>query len=219
MANESRLKFPTEILAVVIALVALFVSFRGCSTSDKALDISKSDYRASRTLVLAADFSEENKKVIFKPHSDQMELVTLSVLEPSNIIENGVEFTMPILFETTPIGEWSSLDGIKDTISKYHLEKDCKDKPGNMMIVTRIPVIVASSYIVKNTRLYDTSIYNIKYAFYREGDQNSKTTFSYVLFETLELISHIHPATADKIKKDLLAGKPLEISFKGEQKH
>lgn len=217
MAKKIKINIVTGILALVVALIALFVSIRSCSISDEALGISESEYSDSRNLILTADFSENNKAVIIKPHSEQMELVTLSVIGPSKIFENSAEFTMPILFETNPIGYWSSLDDIKDTISKYHLEKDCKNIPGNILIEARIPIVVDSSYIAKNTRLYDTSIYDIKYAFYREGDQNCKTTFSYVLFVTIEFVSHVQPATADKIKKDLFDGIPLRITFSGEQ--
>jgi len=217
MGNKGKLILPSEIFAVFIALIALFVSIRSCFISEDALNLSESDFYSSRSLVLTADFPDGNEKVIFKPHSDKMKLVTLGVYTPSKILDDGVELTQPFAFETSPPGDWTYLEGIKETISKHHLKKDCEDKPGNIMIIARIPVIVETSYLAENTRLFDTSIYDFKYVFYRGRDRKAQTKFSAVLLDNLEFVSHINPKDAERMKKDLFDGKPLIIKYHGEQ--
>ena len=110
MDTEQKKIFIGVGLPIAIALLALVVSFRSCSVSDEALQLSKAEFGASRALVLTSEFSEKNDEVIFKPLSDEMKLVTLKVHEPSQLLKDEVEFSLPFAFETEPPGTWKNLE-------------------------------------------------------------------------------------------------------------
>lgn len=216
MDKDHKKKLLTDGLPMVVAVVALLVSFRSCSTSDEAVQMAKVDFRSSRALVLTGDCPDKSDEIIFKPLSDEMSIVTLTVHDPSRLLDNGVEFTSPWSPETDPPGTWRYLNGAKKVITDYHLDTSCKGQPGNVMVIARLPVIVQTSYLVKGTRLEDTSIYSLKYVFYREGDQEVNTKLTRVMFRNVEFSSRLAPQDAERMMEGLADGKPLVIRFEGE---
>ena len=217
MNKDRKKKVLVEGLPIVVAVVALVVSFRSCSTSDEALELTKADFQSSRSIVLTGAFPEKEDEIRFAPLSQDMKIVTLTVHDPKRILEDGYEFKGPSFFETDPPGTWTYLDGIKKVITDYQLESACKGQPGNVMVVARIPVIIETSYLVKGTRLHDTSIYGLKYVFYREGDQEGNTERSFVMFRNVEFVSRIPPRDSMRMLKDLAGDEPLVVRFSGEQ--
>jgi len=215
--DKEQKKLLTDGLPIAIAIVALVVSIRSCSTSEEAVQLANIDFRYSRAIVLSGEFPEKKEEIVFKPLSGGMKIITLSVHEPSRFLDNGVEFSTGFSFETDPPGTWTYLDGLKKVITDHHLEVSCKGQPGNVMVIARVPVIIETSYLVKGTRLDDTSIYSLKYVFYREGDQQGNNKFTYVMFRNVEFVSRLAPQDADSIMKGLFEGKPLVLRFSGEQ--
>jgi len=169
--KTENLKYFLDIFAIIVAAIALIISIRSCQISGYSFNLNETDFHSSRTLMLTADFSNQEEKIIFKPVSNEIKLVNLSVYDPDSILKNGVEFHQEFAFETSPHGHWILLEGIKKLIINNHLEKDCKNQPGNIMIISRIPIMIESRYIAHNTQFIDMSIYDLKYVFYREGNQ------------------------------------------------
>jgi len=215
--KDKHIKNIKDYFAIIIAIIALFVSIRSCQTSKDSFGLSELDFYSSRTIVLEADFTDQ-KDIVFRPISKKMKILNLTVYEPDSILKNGVEFRKSINFETNPPGHWKYFESFKKLISNHHLQESCDGQPGNIMIITRIPIMISTRYIAKNTSLNDLSIYNLKYVFYREGTLDSLTRMTYVLFENIELISHIEPERGEDILKDLYDKKPFIVTF-FEKKH
>jgi hypothetical protein len=210
--KEKHIKNMIDYMAILIAIIALIVSIRSCQTSNDSFGLSEIDFHSERTIVLEADFSDQ-ENIIFKPVDEEMKIVRLTVFEPDSIMRNGVEFNQIIDFESSPPGHWKYFDTFKELISKHHLKESCEGQPGNIMIITRIPIMISTRYIAKNTSLNDLSIYNLKYVFYREGTLDSLTESTYVLFENIELITHIEPERGEDIIKGLWDKKPFRVTF------
>ena len=132
MDKEQKQKLLTAGLPIVIAVVALLVSFRSCSTSDEAVQMAKADFRSSRAIVLTGAFPDKSEEIQFSPLSAEMKIVTLTVHDPARLLEDGYEFKHLNFFETDPPGTWTYLDGIKKVITEYQLETACKGQPGNV---------------------------------------------------------------------------------------
>jgi hypothetical protein len=166
LANASylRSRFNPNQWALIISGLALLVSARSCQVANESFNLSLSDFRQERKLILKASFATgkpgEIEDIKVMPVDSSMIFLGGRAYFPSTIEKKAVEIRQSGKF----IGV-NSLDfSIKASIDTALRRKGLYKQPGKAAASFggMIPVVIDSTYAAKNERFFDRSLYALQ---------------------------------------------------------
>jgi len=211
-------KLSKDVIPILIGAIALIISIKSCAISQRAISISTSEFQLSRSLVLTGTFSEDQNELKLKSLSEDMKVMTLTIYTPSKVSETEAVFTKGFVLERYPplTLNKSDINDIRELIIKNHIEHDCNRLQNGILIFSRIPILIETSYLVKGDKVSDTSIYTMKYLFFQSGGEDNKIEVP-VILANFEFYTHLDPEDWKNTLRKLRSGKPWIFRFDGKQ--
>ncbi|MCF8032816.1 MAG: hypothetical protein K9K66_07370 [Desulfarculaceae bacterium] len=152
-------------LSMAVAIVALIISVRSCSISEKQLLINESEYNSQRAILLTGSITNNQKTMILKPIDPNTKLIIAQLSFPSEVTDNPLSALPPALsFSLIPV-----IDGIARSV-----RDKIETKKGTYKIAQgfNLPVAIKSFYATKGDTYWDEAIYLIHFNLYIDSNAN-----------------------------------------------
>lgn len=152
---NDRLYRSLSFVSALAAVLAVFISIKSCQVSNDALALASNEHIQDRTLILTANFSENNDGITLKPTNAEITL-----------LKGVVTFPPEIYAEAIPIsssGELWRMPVIISSLQNYVLKKVPRANGVIKIQSSQIPVIVESYYAAKGDTYTDKSLYFLGY--------------------------------------------------------
>ncbi|RON34430.1 hypothetical protein BK661_10140 [Pseudomonas frederiksbergensis] len=184
------------VLSTVSALASVFailISIKSCQVSNDAFDLASAEYIQGRSLLLTAEFSENNESIKLKPTNDEITFLTGTVTFPSEIYGEAVPVSSS--------GALWRMGAITPNLQDYALKKAPRETGLIKAQSLTIPIIIDSYYAVKGDTYTDRSLYLLRYDAFIHEDLYKQPSlyFRGLLFSLRE--SQLQKLDADLLKK------------------
>lgn len=146
----------SEFLAIGISLLAIIISIRSCSISQKVLDLSNQEYLDKFKNVWTGIYDEENETIKIIPTNKNVILQKATAYYPDVVsdVEWPIRPPENLLHITSP--KFQIQEIIADSI---------KPQKGSFKVLdtSRVPIVIESNYTLNGDNLYDKSVYVIEF--------------------------------------------------------
>ncbi|PKL39013.1 MAG: hypothetical protein CVV44_09095 [Spirochaetae bacterium HGW-Spirochaetae-1] len=163
--------------SIIFSLIAIVVSIRSCSISEKALNLTTEDFIASRSAIYRGTINKSNDKLFLSTIDTNIQLQCAAVHLPPQLDKDKWNISQPDFMLSLVI--------IRGYIEGY-LEKNVLRETGYVKIFdqTSIPIIIGSSYIAKGQSYSDLSLYQLVYTAVVSDEINKRpeVTFKGLIF-------------------------------------
>ena len=165
------------ICSAVCSLIAIGVSIKSCTLSERVLDISNEEYLSSRSAIYKGVLNATNDKLILNSIDSNIQIQCAAIYLPPQLDEttwniSAPDFGFPLLV-------------MRNCLEKF-LDENVSKEEGYVKIIdhTSIPLIIASSYIAKGESYSDMSLYQLVYQgiVLDEVNKRPKITFKGLIF-------------------------------------
>lgn len=152
-------KSPADLVvaaSMVLSIVALVVSVRGCQISQQALSMSEQDFTGARSLVYAAKLSKKNDEISLSPVDSALRPQKAEIYFPTQLDE--------AIWNVEPPDYSISLIILRSKLEKV-LEQRFPRKDGYVQVVDQasVPLIIDTVYVAKGESLHEKSMYELMY--------------------------------------------------------
>ena len=160
-----------DVLAVVIATAALFVSVRGCQLAETAQSMTVRLYREERLLILTADVAKEERHIQLRTTDNALTFLGGTIYFPPSVYPDPV----PV----RPSGEVLHLGAIEYKLQQF-IAKKVPSKAGVAAVSTggQLPVFVQSCYAAKGESHTDQSLYMLGLTFWSQTQNPCRRSLS-----------------------------------------
>ena len=156
--------------------IAILISIKSCQISNNTYDLASTEYIQERSLLLTAEFSDNNNSIRLKPTNNEITLLIGSVIFPSRLHDSPIPVSSS--------GELWGMGSLIPNLQDYALEKAPRETGFTKLKTSTTPIIINSYYIAKGDTYTDHSLYLLKYdtLIYEDPDKQPTIHFRGLLF-------------------------------------
>lgn len=145
-----------SISSAILSMVAISVSVKSCTVSQRSLELSQQDFMASRSVVYKATLNSENDEIQFAAGDPNIQLQYGTVYVPPQL--NKTEW--PI----APPKFGLPLVVMRNNVESF-LDKKVIRERGYIKVIdkTSVPIVLATSYVAKGRAYSEISLYQLVY--------------------------------------------------------
>jgi hypothetical protein len=143
-------------VSVTLSLLAVVVSIRSCSISERAIHLSSQDFVASRSVIYKGVVNEKNDELLLSAIDSDIQIQCAAIYLPPQL--NNTTWNISPPNYAFPLAMMRR--HICDLLDKYVVREK-----GYYKIIehTSVPLIIASSYIAKGQSYSEMSLYLLVY--------------------------------------------------------
>jgi len=155
------------LFSILASGVALYISSRSCIDSNEALEMSKKEFQARRSIILQSELGNMSPGFEFKTFDQNQKLQKLVIHLPISFQNKELQIDPPEFYFSLNDLQDSLLHILKLNITNYKT-----DAHFNIPSIL-VPAIIVANYVVAGDVMSDKSLYNIEFIFRQAYFNNS----------------------------------------------
>ena len=169
------------ISSIIVSVAALIISIKSCGDSNEALEITRKEFEAKRSLILQTNIGNMSPGFDLSTFDRNQKLQKLSVHLPARLQSKELQIEPPEFYFSLNELQDSLFQLVKLNIPNY--KTDTRFHISSILV----PAIIVSNYIVAGEVMWDTSFYNIE--FYAQQDYYNNSSERRIEFRNLIFVS------------------------------